>query len=142
MIRVLLADDNALVRLCMDMAVAGTPDLFCCGTASGGAAALELVRSARPDVVVMDLSMPGMDGLQATRRILAEHPEVCVLVHSFRSDHPSIAAAHAAGARGYLLKGTPDVGVLEGIRAVHAGRRPVHDVRNQPSTRGAMAAAT
>ena len=128
MIRVLVVDDHELIRLGLEAALENEWDLLPVASATDGASAMALVAAAHPDVVVMDLSMPGMDGIEATRRLAVAHPLVRVLILSWRADTDSIDRARAAGASGYLLKETPGPGVVEAIRAVHAGRRPAHDV--------------
>jgi DNA-binding NarL/FixJ family response regulator len=124
-IRVLLVDDHAVLRRGLEQLLAGEPDIEVVGTAADGAAALEEVRRTRPDVVLMDLQMPGTDGVTATRHIVAEGgPEVLVLT-SF-SDADRIVAALDAGAVGYLLKDADPQDVIDGVRAVSRGESPLH----------------
>lgn len=124
-IRVLLVDDHAVLRSGLEQLLAGEPDIDVVGTAADGAAALEEVRRTSPDVVLMDLQMPGTDGVTATRRIVAEGgPDVLVLT-SF-SDADRIVAALDAGAVGYLLKDADPEDVIEGVRAVARGESPLH----------------
>jgi DNA-binding NarL/FixJ family response regulator len=124
-IRVLLVDDHAVLRSGLEQLLSGEPDLEVVGTAADGAAALEEVRRTRPDVVLMDLQMPGTDGVSATRQIVAEGgPDVLVLT-SF-SDADRIVAALDAGAVGYLLKDADPDDIIEGVRAVARGESPLH----------------
>jgi len=126
MIRVVIADDHAVVRRGLAGLVEATDDLEVVGVAANGSEAVDLVREHRPDVAVMDLQMPVLDGVEATRAILAAGVGTEVLVLTSFSDHARIDAAVEAGAVGYLLKDAePDV-LLDGIRAVARGDvRPV-----------------
>lgn len=124
-IRVVLVDDHAVLRSGLEQLLSGEPDLEVVGTAADGSAALEEVRRTRPDVVLMDLQMPGTDGVSATRQIVAEGgPDVLVLT-SF-SDADRIVAALDAGAVGYLLKDADPDDIIEGVRAVARGESPLH----------------
>jgi DNA-binding NarL/FixJ family response regulator len=126
MINVVLVDDHPLVRAGLAELLRGTTDIDVVGTASDGAEALELVRRVRPDVVLMDLQMPGVDGVTATRNIVAEGIGADVLVLTSFSDGERILAALDAGAVGYLLKDADPDHVLDGIRAVARGESPLH----------------
>jgi DNA-binding NarL/FixJ family response regulator len=123
-IRVLIVDDHQGVRMALAAALADEPDLRVCGGAADGRSAIEMTRATAPDVVVMDVAMPRMDGFAATEAILREHPGVRVLMVSCLADRGSIARALAAGASGYLSKGTDSSDVADAIRAVHRGERP------------------
>lgn len=124
-IRVLLVDDHAVLRGGLERLLAGEPDIEVVGTAADGDEAVEEVRRTRPDVVLMDLQMPGTDGVTATRRIVTEGgPDVLVLT-SF-SDAERIVAALDAGAVGYLLKDADPEDVIAGVRAVSRGESPLH----------------
>jgi DNA-binding NarL/FixJ family response regulator len=124
-IRVLLVDDHAVLRSGLEQLLAGEPDIEVVGTAADGAAAVDEVRRTQPDVVLMDLQMPGTDGVTATRRIVAEGgPDVLVLT-SF-SDAERIVAALDAGAVGYLLKDADPEDVIAGVRAVSRGESPLN----------------
>ncbi len=125
-LRVVLVDDHAVVRRGLTDLLSSAPDLDVVGTASDGHEAQEVVRTARPDVVVMDLQMPGTDGVEATRAIVGEHPDVQVLVLTSFSDSDRILAALDAGAVGYLLKDADPDDVIEGVRAVARGESPLH----------------
>ena len=126
MIRVLVVDDHPVLRGGLEQLVSGAADMEVVGTAADGRAALERVRETAPDVVLMDLQMPGVDGVTATRTILAETPGTQVLVLTSFSDGERIVAALDAGAVGYLLKDADPDDVLDGIRAVSRGESPIH----------------
>lgn len=125
-IRVVLVDDHAVVRAGLDQLLAGTDDIEVVGHAENGADALAVVSRVLPDVVLMDLQMPGVDGVTATRNIKAAGLEVDVLILTSYSDSERIVAALDAGAVGYLLKDADPEDVLEGIRAVSRGESPIH----------------
>jgi len=125
MIRVLLADDHGIIRDGLGRLIAGLEDVDLVGTASDGAEAVERARALEPDVVLMDLDMPRVDGIEATRRIIAERPGAAVLVLTAFSDRPRILGALEAGACGYLLKDVASDEVAEGIRAAARGESPL-----------------
>ena len=125
-IRVVLVDDHAVIRAGLEQLLAGTEGMEVVGAAENGAQALEVVRRVRPDVVLMDLQMPGVDGVTATRMIMAEQLGADVLVLTSYSDSERIVAALDAGAVGYLLKDADPEDVLQGIRAVSRGESPIH----------------
>ena len=125
MIRVVVADDHAVVRRGLMGLIDNADDLEVVGVASDGATAIELVREHRPDVVLMDLQMPGVDGVEATRTIVAEELGAEVLVLTSFSDNARIMAAIDAGAVGYLLKDAEPADLLAGIRAVSRGESPL-----------------
>ena len=120
-IRVLLVDDQALVRAGFAMVLRSQPDLTVAGEAADGAAAVRLAREVPADVMVMDVRMPGMDGVTATREICtaAERPRVLILT-TFDLDEYAFAALRA-GASGFLLKSAPPEELLYAIRSVHNG---------------------
>ncbi|HZC73336.1 MAG TPA: response regulator transcription factor [Jatrophihabitans sp.] len=125
MIRVLLVDDHRLVRDGLATLLAAAGDMEVVGTAADGAEVVAAATACEPDVVLMDLSMPEVDGVQATKLLLAERPEVRVVALTSFSEQRQVADALAAGAVGYLLKDTaPDV-LFEAIRAAHAGHAPL-----------------
>ncbi len=120
-IRVLLVDDQALMRMGFAMVLDAEEDLDVVGEAGDGAAALSQVRALSPDVVLMDVRMPGMNGIDATKRIVAEHPEVRVLVlTTFDLDEYAFAALRA-GASGFLLKDSEPAALVAAIRTVASG---------------------
>ena len=120
-LRVLIADDHPLFRGGLRALLAGEPSIELVGEAETGTEAIELTGRHSPDVVLMDLTMPNTDGIEATRRIVAEQPEVAVLVLTMLEDEASLAAALRAGARGYLLKGADGTEAVRAIHAVAAG---------------------
>ena len=119
--RVLVADDHQLFRDGLRSLVMAMPDAELVGEAADGVEAVTVADSSRPDVVVMDLRMPRLDGIEATRRILASHADVRVLVVSMLDDDASVFAAMRAGARGYVLKGAGHEEVTAAIRSVQRG---------------------
>jgi DNA-binding NarL/FixJ family response regulator len=125
MIRVLIADDHAIVRTGLAQLLRTTEDLVLVGEAADGTRAVELVAELGPDVVLMDLSMPGTDGVQATASIVARDPDVHVLVLTSFSDQTRILRALEAGADGYLLKHSEPEDILIGIREVVRGGSPL-----------------
>lgn len=125
-IRVVLADDHAVIRAGLQHLLSGTEDIEVVATAENGARAVEMAREHRPDVVLMDLQMPDVDGVTATRTMMSEKLGVDVLVLTSYSDSERIVAALDAGAVGYLLKDADPEDVLEGIRAVGRGESPIH----------------
>jgi DNA-binding NarL/FixJ family response regulator len=125
-IRVVLVDDHAVIRAGLRQLLGGTDDIEVIGEAENGAQALTVVRELRPDVVLMDLQMPGVDGVTATRNIMAEKLDVDVLVLTSYSDGERIVGALDAGAVGYLLKDADPEHILDGIRAVSRGESPLH----------------
>jgi DNA-binding NarL/FixJ family response regulator len=125
MIRVLIADDHGIIRDGLGRLIAALDDIELAGTAADGAQAVERAREVQPDVVLMDLDMPNMDGIEATRQILAERPETAVLVLTSFSDRPRIMGALDAGASGYLLKDSASDDVADGIRAAARGEAPL-----------------
>jgi DNA-binding NarL/FixJ family response regulator len=120
-IRVLIADDHPLVREGLRAGLSDEEDLVVCGCAVDGESAVELCRELAPDIVLMDLTMPRVDGLAALRTIVAENPLMHVLVVSAYGDRAHVRAAMAAGACGYVLKGTPTEELAEAMRAVRRG---------------------
>lgn len=125
MIRVAVADDHGVLRDGLAGVIASQPDMELVGTASDGAEALALCRSTAPDVVLMDLEMPVVDGIEATRAIRAEALATAVLVLTSFSDRRRITGALDAGAVGYLLKDASADEVLRGIRTAAEGGSPL-----------------
>ncbi|HWI01270.1 MAG TPA: response regulator transcription factor [Propionibacteriaceae bacterium] len=125
MIRVLIVDDHAIVRSGLAALISTTSDLEVVGEATDGTEAVALTAELRPDVVLMDLSMPGVDGIRATVGVLAEHPDTHVLVLTSYSDQHWILEALEAGADGYLLKHAEPEVILSGIREVMVGGSPL-----------------
>jgi DNA-binding NarL/FixJ family response regulator len=125
MIRVLLAEDHAVVRTGLLQLLGDLDDIEVVGAATGGEEAVALAAGARPDVVLMDLEMPGMDGIEATRRIRSADPEVNVVVLTAFSDRGRILDAIDAGAVGYLLKDTEPDDLIRGLHAAARGESPL-----------------
>jgi DNA-binding NarL/FixJ family response regulator len=123
MIRVLLADDQALLRSSLALLIDREPDMEVVGEAGDGAQAIDLARRRRPDVILMDIRMPGVDGLQATEAILGsgdQHAVRVVVLTTFELDDYVLRALRA-GASGFLLKGIEPAELLDAIRLVAAG---------------------
>ncbi|MGI5150705.1 response regulator [Plantactinospora sp. CA-294935] len=120
-VRVLLVDDQPLVRSGLRVLIADTPDLSVVGEAGTGAEAVELARAVRPDVVVMDIRMPGMDGIEATRQIVAGDGATRVLVLTTFDEDEHVYGALRAGASGFLVKDMAVDDILGAVRVVAAG---------------------
>ena len=120
-IRVLIVDDDPLVRSALSHFVSRGSDVTVIGQAESGREALEFLEHDRPDVVMMDVQMPEMNGIEATRRVLAADPSIGVLVFTMGEDDGTLLSAMRAGARGYLVKGASQEEVTRAITAVHAG---------------------
>ena len=120
-IRILIADDNPEFREGLRGLLAGAPDTAVVGEATTGDQAIALAARLQPDVALMDLKMPGLNGIEATRRIVSASPHIGVLVVTMFEDDDSVFAAMRAGARGYLLKGALKAETLRAIRAVASG---------------------
>lgn len=121
MISVLVVDDHPLFRAGLEALLSTVPDIDVVGSVGDGEAAVRLAGGLRPDVVLMDLNLPGTPGLEATRRIVAARPGSAVLVLTMVDDDDSVMAALQVGARGYVLKGAAQEDVLAAIRAVAGG---------------------
>jgi DNA-binding NarL/FixJ family response regulator len=117
-ITVVVVDDHRLVRAGLEQLLALTDDIRVVGSAADGSTAVPLVAEQRPDVVLMDISMPGVDGIQATRALLAQDPAIRVLVLTSVSDHERILESLHAGAMGYLMKDAEPDELFDRIRAV------------------------
>jgi DNA-binding NarL/FixJ family response regulator len=120
-VRVLVADDHPVYRSGLAGILADAGDIEVVGEAADGTIAVDLALRERPDVVLMDLHMPTMGGVDATRRLAAEAPDVNVLVLTMSDDDESVLAAVRAGARGYLVKGSAGDRIIGAVRAVAAG---------------------
>ncbi len=121
MIRILLADDHALVRQGFRMILEAQPDMEIVGQAGNGREAVELAEKLRPDVVIMDVAMPELNGIEATRRLGASLPRTRVLALSMHKDSMYVREILRAGARGYLLKDSGDADLVAAVRAVAKG---------------------
>jgi DNA-binding NarL/FixJ family response regulator len=120
-IRVVVVDDHPVVRAGIAALVDAADDIEVVGTGATGLEAVELAAALRPDIVLMDLRMPGLDGDEATARILAADPAVRVVILTTYETDDAILSAIEAGASGYLLKAAPEAELLAGVRAVAAG---------------------
>jgi DNA-binding NarL/FixJ family response regulator len=120
-VRVLIADDHPLYRSGLRGLLSAVPETEVAGEASTGEETIALAEQLEPDVIIMDLQMPGINGIEATRRIVQTSPHVGVLVVTMFEDDHSVFAAMRAGARGYLLKDTDEEEMLRAIRAVANG---------------------
>jgi len=137
MIRVLLADDHRMVRAGLRALLANAADVGVVAEAADGAQAVQAVDDSAPDLVLMDLSMPVLDGIAATRAIRTRHPEVRVVVLSSFDDQDRVRQALAAGATGYVLKDCTPEELLAAIRSAAAGHAPL-----DPRVAGALLPST
>ena len=120
-IHVLIADDHAVFRWGLRTLLGSEPDMQVVGEADTGREVLERAAELRPDVILMDIQMPQVNGIEATRRILEANPDVGVVVLTMFEDDDSVFSAMRAGARGYVLKGAPPSEILKVVRAVGDG---------------------
>jgi DNA-binding NarL/FixJ family response regulator len=120
-IRVLIADDHGIVREGLRAVIGSEPDMEVVGEAATGKEVLERATELRPDVILMDIQMPQINGIEATRRILGTNPGVGVVVLTMFEDDDSVFSAMRAGARGYVIKGAPPSQILKVLRAVAGG---------------------
>jgi NarL family two-component system response regulator LiaR len=125
-ITVLLVDDHELVRAGLRTFLELQPDMTVVGEAASGEQALALVAGVRPDVVLLDLVLPGMSGVETARRLRLAHPEVKVVVLTSFAGQDSVLPAVRAGVAGYLLKDVGPAELAEALRSVHAGGSPLH----------------
>lgn len=121
-IRILLADDHTVVRDGLRALLEKQPDMTVVGEAADGRDSVRLAEEESPDVVVMDIAMPNMNGIEATRRILASKPECAVVILSMHQDESYVLRSLKAGAKGYLLKDSLRSDVIDAIRTVAQGR--------------------
>jgi RNA polymerase sigma factor (sigma-70 family) len=121
-IRILLADDHTVVRDGLRALVEKQPDMSVIGEAADGRDTIRIAEEQSPDVIIMDIAMPNMNGIEATRRIMASNPQTAVLILSMHQDESYVLRSLKAGARGYLLKDSVRSDVIEAIRAVVQGR--------------------
>jgi two-component system, NarL family, response regulator LiaR len=122
MIRIVLCDDQSITRDGLAMLLALESDMQIVGSAKDGAEAVALAASLRPDIVLMDLKMPGMNGIEATRQICLHTPRTKILILTTYNDDPWVIEAIRAGAAGYLLKDAPREDLLSAVRGTVAGR--------------------
>jgi len=121
-IRILLADDHAVMRTGLRLVLERQRDFHVVGEASDGREALALAQQQKPDVIVMDIGMPNLNGIEAARQVTAALPQACVVILSMHSDEAYVLRALKAGARGYLLKESAESDLIAAIRAVHSGK--------------------
>ena len=133
-ITVLLVDDHALVRRGFRRILEDEPDITVAGEASDGEEAVRLAQQLRPQVIVMDCALPGMNGLDATRKIIEEAPSARVLMLSMHPEETWVHQALAAGARGYILKNAVDLELGAAIRRVMLGEKVLDSQLNRPDT--------
>jgi DNA-binding NarL/FixJ family response regulator len=124
-IRVLIVDDHPLVRQGLSVVLARASDIEVVDAVADGALAADAAEASRADIVLMDLSMPGMDGIQATAEVLARCPDVRVVVLTSFAEQARVVAALDAGAIGYLLKDTEPDDLVQGVRDAAAGNAPI-----------------
>jgi DNA-binding NarL/FixJ family response regulator len=129
-LRIVIADDQASVRQGLELLLGGLPDIEVVGTATNGEQAVELVAAHRPDAILLDLHMPVLDGIGATRRLAEAHPEVAVVVLTTYADDGSVLEALRAGARSFLTKDADRTDIARTLRAA-AGGLTVIDPRAQ-----------
>lgn len=122
-IRVLVADDHAIIREGLRVMLGNQPDMEVVGVAANGREAIRLVDEKEPDVAVIDISMPELNGIEAIQQILPRYPQMKVVVLSIHETKPYVHRALKAGARGYLIKETAGLEVVDAVRAVYRGER-------------------
>nr|PZM90726.1 MAG: DNA-binding response regulator [Pseudomonadota bacterium] len=120
-IRVFLVEDQIRILESLLQILSASPQVQVCGSAGSGEEALEAIPSARPEVLLCDLGLPGIDGIELTRSVRERWPEIEVLVLTIFDEEERVLAAIRAGAAGYLLKGAPGSKIVEAIEEVHAG---------------------
>ena len=120
-LRILIADDHPLFRKGMRTLLTATPDAEVVGEATTGQEVIELAAMLQPDMILMDLQMPGINGIEATRQVLQTSPHIRILVVTLFEDDASVFTALRAGARGYVLKDAKEEEILRAIRAVGSG---------------------
>ena len=122
-IRVLVADDHAIVREGLGIMLGNQPDMEVVGLATNGREAIRMVDQYQPDVAVMDISMPELNGIEAISQMLPRHPNIKVIVLSIHETKPYVYRALKAGAKGYLIKETAGLEVVDAVREVYQGER-------------------
>jgi len=121
-IRVLLADDHALVRRGLHYLLERTSGIQVAGEASDGREAVRLAEELRPDIVIMDIGMPNLNGIEATAQIVKKNPAIGVIILSMHADETYLVRALSAGAKGYLLKDSAENDLIHAVHTVHAGK--------------------
>jgi DNA-binding NarL/FixJ family response regulator len=125
--RVLIVDDHNMVRRGLSLLLSGLSDVEVVGESSDGWAALRAVREIRPDIVLMDVAMPGLNGVDATRNLLSEFPDIRVIALSAHTERKFVAEMFRIGALGYLPKGAPFDELVQAIRTVATGKRYISE---------------
>jgi DNA-binding NarL/FixJ family response regulator len=121
-IRILIADDHKLMRAGLRLLIEQQSDISVIGEAGDGRETVSLAKSQRPDVVVMDISMPNLNGIEAAHQITQDHPEIGVVILSMHSDESYVLRALKAGVKGYLLKDSAESDLILAVRAVAGGK--------------------
>jgi two-component system response regulator NreC len=121
-LRILLADDHIVVRNGLRLILQQQPDFRVVGEASDGREAVRLAESEQPDVVVMDIGMPNLNGIEATRRIVSSRPKIAVAILSMHTDEGYVVRSMKAGVRAYLLKDSAEADLIAAIRAISQGK--------------------
>src|SRR6476660_920335 len=124
-IRVAIFEDNKLLRDALEAILNGTPGYSCCGAYADAQMLSSRIRSTNPDVVLMDIEMPGLNGIEATKIISREFPDIKVLIQTVFNDNEKIFQALSAGASGYVLKNDPPAKQIESIHEVFNGGAPM-----------------
>lgn len=121
-VRVLLADDHQLIRSGIRLMLEREPDMGVVGEASDGREAVALAKSLRPDVVIMDIGMPNLNGIEAAGQMAKENPELAIMILSMHPDETYVLRALKAGARGYLLKDSAEADLIKAVHVVAGGK--------------------
>ena len=132
-VRVLLAEDHLLVRAGIRALLASLPDIEVVGEVTSGTEVMAAIETLSPDVALMDISMPGMNGLEATRRLSDDHPEVRVIIVSMHASEDYVARALKAGARGYLTKASAAQELERALKAVMSGSQYIDSHISRPA---------
>ena len=125
MIRLLIVDDHSVVRRGLETLLGSFADIEIVGTAADGLEAVQLAAERQPDIILMDLSMPNLDGFEATRQILAANPTIRIVALTSFSEQRKVFDAISSGAIGYLLKDSTPAELVDGVRAAFAGQSPL-----------------
>lgn len=126
MIKVMIAEDQELIRESLGIVLSASPDMEVVGMAGDGQQVLDLIPDSRPDVILMDIRMPGMDGVECTRQVKEKYPDIFVIVLTTFDDDEYVYGALKYGASGYLLKGISMKELAEAIRTVVSGRAMIN----------------
>ena len=122
MIRIVLADDHAVMRRGLRLVLEQQKDFQVLAEANDGREAMSMCETFKPDVAVLDITMPNLNGIDAARQIIAKHPNVAIVILSMHSDEGYVLRALKAGARGYLLKESPEADFIQAVRSVSDGK--------------------